>query len=192
MQRKRLIGLAVLGVALVCGAPGVATASAKRALQLEVPHEALTSGTRVDTELNFTMATSRGPVACKTYAEGPITSGGLKDVFTAEYNYDRCEGEGTLTEGGLGVSGLTFSVGGRATVDLTAGVDWPEPDEACMYAKSKLKGTNTVSGALGATFSGKLSGSNCGEREVRVTTTYFYMNLASPEWGQLEASVSGR
>jgi hypothetical protein len=192
MRRVGLAGLAILGVCLLPGPLGASVASAHRVLQLEVPAESLSSGTRVDMELNFTLAASRGPVECRIYSEGPITSDATTDLFTAEYEHDTCEGSGTLTEGGLGVSRLTLGVKGKATIDLAVGVDWPAPNEGCVYSSTKLRGSTTLSGWVIASFSRKLSSANCGEHRVLLSSTYFYMNVVSPPWERVEDSVSIR
>jgi hypothetical protein len=179
---------AVLGLSTALVVPATAGA-AKQSLELQTTTGVLTSGTRVDTEMNFTFTSSRGPVECRTYSEGPITNGLHIDAFTAEVEHYECEGAGASGEGATGVSALTLGIRGRATSTVTVGIDWPAPDEACTYS-GKLKGTNTLAGELNATLAGKLSSSGCDEHRVTVESNYWYTYAAHPGWEQLEDFVS--
>ena len=187
-MRAIILITAVLGMSTAL-VPVSTASAARRTLELEIPAEVLPSGTRIDTEMNFTLATARGTVECRTYSEGPIGNGEKVDSFTAQFEHYECEGAGVHSEGAAGVSALTLGMKGRATSTVSVAVGWPAPYEACTYA-GKLKGTNTLAGELNASFTGKLKSTGCKEHGVAVASNYWYAYAAFPAWEQLEDRIA--
>lgn len=188
MRKVKSLGLAaVVATAVLAGS--TSAASAHRLELVEPGTGPLASGANVDAELNFTLATERGAVSCRTYQEGTITNGERVDTFTSDSEHDECEGPAGFTEGSLGVFEVRLGVSGKATATVAVAIPWAAPYEGCVYSLRRVRGANTLSGKVEATFAGRVRSSGCHEKPVQLESTYWYVYARSPTWEQLEAYV---
>jgi hypothetical protein len=130
------------------------------------------------------LTTGDGTVHCFTVGEGRVTTNSAKsDVFTTVDGPDSW-GECFFSEGALAYPGLTevtLGATGKATLSANIPVDFAAPYEKCVYAGT-LKGTNTTSGVVKATLSGKLKGTDCpGPKAEAITESFTAESLPGEE-----------
>lgn len=204
MRKVKIIGLAVAAMLATTGiAAGAASANAK---YLEIstakfgevqPHEELGGGYGPSYSTGISLATTHGAEIAECGAEwnGALTKNDAKtDTWAMAGAVGVCTSAGSPDGEFTYLGKMTFGVSGNATVSsLEIRLEEPAPYEHCRYNASKLKGSNTTSGLLRASFSGKLTGKGCRDKVAHVRFNenewYAFLDSRPPNFPELNVSV---
>ncbi len=182
MQRIKSVGLVLAAVLAMSALLASAASSAPKPKILEIKKSGgavVGSGETVTAVWEFTVGTEK----CRNEMTGKVTVNSSKnDVFQGEHGLYRC---GEFVGGGetSGAATFTFGYNGKASVgEVSFALG------ACTYTGKKFKGTNTTTGPLKASVSGKVkSNKGCKTKSAELKTVA--TEFLGPEEKFLQASL---
>ena len=182
MQRIKSVGLVLVAVMAMGAALANTASSASKPKILEIKKSgnvALGSGETVTAIWEFTVGSEK----CRNEMTGNVTVNNSKaDTFTGKTGTFKC---GEFVGGGEtpGAATFTFGYNGKASageVSFAVGT--------CTYSGKKFKGTNTTTGPLKASVSGKVkSNKGCKTKSAELKTVA--TEFLGPEEKNLQASL---
>ncbi len=197
MHRSKIIGLAFVAVLATAATTAGTAFAAAEVLEVREPHVGALSppNNYVFGRVDFSFTSSAGDVSCEVDINSSLaTNLAKKDTIEQGTNTenDYCAGTGVFT-GSHGeapsnnVPAITLGSKGKALASVSLPLNLPAPFEHCVVANSKLKGSNSLSGVLKASFSGKVTGTGCPTKKLAASTTL--VELKGPFGNPLEADL---
>jgi len=179
MQRIKTVGLALVAVMAISAALANTASSASKPKILEIKKSgnvALGSGETVTAIWEFTVGSEK----CRNEMTGNVTVNNAKtDTYAGKTGTFKC---GEFENGSTpGAATFTFGANGKASVGSISFAIGP-----CTFSGTKFKGTNTTTGPLSASVSGKMKankGCKTKTAELKTVATEFL----GPEERRLQA-----